>query len=282
MLLQVDVYAKPGELMQGELPGHQSFLLSNKSSCIFKSTTVILPAFSAIPLPLGKKSEAAVSLFWEGLSTEQKKTDLKQLHISQSSNIPTGKGLSSSSADVLGILSALNQFYKTDYSAEKLYSLAASIEPTDPCLHTEHLLLNQRKGEILKTFDPRPFQLIYFDSDPEAIVDTIDFSKTVCYKPAQHQHFQALYEHMVSAWKQNDYTVFYHCIRSSAEINNCYLPKKNFHVLYDFAMSKNIGLFVAHSGTYIGLVIAPDIYEGLKQEAVSFIKKYWRSPIYSE
>ena len=41
MFFQSEVYAKPGELMQGLLPGNKPFLLSNKSSTIFKTITNI-------------------------------------------------------------------------------------------------------------------------------------------------------------------------------------------------------------------------------------------------
>lgn len=282
MILQSEVYAKPGELMQGELPGNRAFLLSNKSSGIFKSITTLQLTSTSNPLPLHPKSKAALELFWDGLSAEQKQTDISRLAISQQSNIPVGKGLSSSSADVLGVLSALNQFYKPGYGAEKLYSLAASIEPTDPCLHAEHILLNQRQGEVLKTFCSLPFQLIYFDSDPETVVDTVELSKVVQYDQEHHQTFQLLYESIPTALEQKNYTFFYDCICSSAEINNSYLPKKHFHLLQDFALRHHIGLFVAHSGTYMGLVIAPDRYAELKQEAVSFIHKYWKSRVYTE
>lgn len=282
MFLQSEVYAKPGELMQGELPGKQAFLLSNKSSGIFKSITSLQLTPNRNSLQLHQKSQAALELFWQELSEEQKRIDISRLNILQESNIPIGKGLSSSSADVLGVLSTLNQFYQTNYSTEKLYSLAARIEPTDPCLHTEHILLNQRQGEVLKTFCSLPFQLIYFDSDPETMVDTIEFSNVLRYGEDHRNEFQLLYESIPFALEQKNYTFFYDCICSSAEINNAYLPKKHFHVLQDFALSHHIGLFVAHSGTYMGLVIAPDRYQELKQEAVSFIHKYWKSRVYTE
>jgi L-threonine kinase len=282
MFLQSEVYAKPGELMQGVLPGNQAFLLSNKSSAFFKSITTLRIASTRSVLALHQKSAAAVELFWEGLSAQLKKTDVSRLEITQQSNIPVGKGLSSSSADVLGVLSVLNQFYKVNYSVEKLYALAAAIEPTDPCLHSEHILLNQRQGEVLKTFCSLPFQLVYFDSDPRTVVDTVEFSKTLQYRSNHQQAFQTLYRSIHSALEQQDYAFFYECIRSSAEINNTYLPKKKFQLLMDFAIVHRIGLFIAHSGTYMGLVIAPDRYAALKEKTLAFIHKHWEARVYAE
>lgn len=282
MFLRSHIYAKPGELIQGELPGNQAFLLSNKSSHIFKSTTTLRATSANNEFFLHEKSKAALELFWEKLSAEQRKTDITRLNISQQSNIPVGKGLSSSSADVLGVLSTLNMFYKTGYSAERIYSLAACIEPTDPCLHTSHILIDQRQGEILKTFCALPFRLLYFDSDPQAVVDTVEFSKTRCYKNEHREQFQTLYTSITAALEQKDYALFFECICSSAEINNSYLPKKKFQMLHEFAINHCIGLFVAHSGTYMGLVITPDRYVELEQEIHSFIDKYWKSRVYSE
>lgn len=281
MLIQTEVYAKPGELMQGVLPGDKPFLLSNKSSGIFKTTTTIQISRQRIP-SLNYKANKAVSVFWNAISLQQKTIDIHQLAITQESNISVGKGLSSSSADVLGILQALNLWYNTSFSVEKLYELAASIEPTDPCLHSENLFFNQYSGETLEKTSPLPYHILYFDSDEDAVVDTVAFSKKLSHSDAAKNQYAILCNQMQKAFVTKDYTTFYSCLHSSAEMNNFILPKKNFNILQEFALDANLGIFVAHSGTYMGLVASHQQLAAIEIKAQELIKKHWNTPVYIE
>src|SRR5688500_16374803 len=103
MIVRAEVYAKPGELIQGELTCNTRFLLSNISSRIFKNTTTIgIESFNTQPLNL--KSQQAVDVSWTSLSNKEKVIHIRELTVQQEGKIPVGKGMSSSSADVLGIL----------------------------------------------------------------------------------------------------------------------------------------------------------------------------------
>lgn len=282
MIVQSEVYAKPGELVQGLLPDNKPFLLSNKSSTIFKTITNINYPKVNGEVELNFKSKAAIELFWETLSVEQKTIDIAHLNITQQSNIPIGKGLSSSSADVLGVLNSLNVFYNANYSIEQLYKLATVIEPTDPCLHFENVLFSPKNGEVIQVLSDLPFKLMYFDSDIELLIDTIECSQKITYTNQQQLNYQKLYESIITAFENTDYTTFYNCLNKSADMNNIFLPKKNLHILQDFAFNNKVGLFVAHSGTYMGLVIEPDLYKHIEPIATEFINKHWNTPIYAE
>jgi L-threonine kinase len=277
------VFAKPGELIQGALPGNKRFLVSNKSSRFFKNRTEVGIKNNAITQqPLNYKSQQAVELFWSSFSNKKKVTDISKLYFKQEGNIPIGKGLSSSSADVLGLLIALTVFYKTGYTNERLYDMAATVEPTDPCLHLGNLLFKQDKGEITHTLHPLPYQLIYFDSDKDTQVDTIALSKRINYSESQQQEFETICNSILQATAHTDYDSFNFCLNKSAEINEAFLPKKKFNVLQDFAIKNKVGLFVAHSGTYMGFVIEPSRLSDVKEKAESLIKKNWNTAIYIE
>lgn len=282
MFFQSEVYAKPGELMQGSLPGNKPFLLSNNSSTIFKTITNIYHTKANRVSQLNFKSKAAIEIFWEHLSVEQKTIDIAHTTITQQSNIPIGKGLSSSSADVLGVLNTLNLFYNANYSIETIYKLAAIVEPTDPCLHFENVIFNQKNGEVIQVFSELPFKLIYFDSDRSLIIDTIEFSQKISYTNQQQLRYQHLYEAIGVVFETANYDLFYQCLSASAEMNTTLLPKRNFNLLQDFAFRHKVGLFVAHSGTYMGLVIEPNLYKHIEPIAFEFISKHWNTPIYTE
>lgn len=282
MFAQSEVYAKPGELIQGGLPGNKRFLLSNKSSQFFKNTTDVGIGNIKNQRLLKYKSQKTIELFWSSFSNKKQAVDISKLYFNQESNIPIGKGLSSSSADVLGLLTALNTFYNANYSIQQLYDLAATIEPTDPCLHSCNLLFNQDNGEITHALPLLPYQLIYFDSDKNTEVDTIALSKLISYSESERQKYEDLCNMIVLATANKDYESFNFCLNKSAEINQCILPKKNFAALQDFAAENKVGLFVAHSGTYMGLVVDPSRFKSIEAKATQLIKKNWNTKIYTE
>jgi uncharacterized protein involved in propanediol utilization len=282
LLIMIEVHAKPGELIQGALPGNKRFLVSNKSSQFFKSRTAVEINDSIKPQRLNYKSQQAIESFWSAFSNKKKVTDISKLYFKQEGNIPIGKGLSSSSADVLGVLAALTAFYKTGYTSEQLYDMAAAVEPTDPCLHTSNLLFKQDTGEITYALAPLPYQLIYFDSDKNTQVDTIALSKRINYSESQQQEFETICSSILEATIRADYESFNLCLNKSAEINEIFLPKKGFNVLQDFAIENKVGLFVAHSGTYMGFVIEPSRLNDVKEKAEALIKKNWNTTIYIE
>jgi uncharacterized protein involved in propanediol utilization len=278
----IEVHAKPGELIQGALPGNKRFLVSNKSSQFFKNRTEVGVRNTIKQQPLNYKSQQAIELFWSSFSNKKKLTDISKLYFKQEGNIPIGKGLSSSSADVLGLLAALAVFYETGYTSEQLYDMAAAVEPTDPCLHASNLLFKQDKGEITHALTPLPYQLIYFDSDTNTQVDTIALSKRINYSESQQQEFETICSTILQATTYADYESFNFCLNKSAEINEAFLPKRKFNVLQDFAIENKVGLFVAHSGTYMGLVIEPSCLINVKERAEALIKKNWNTTIYIE
>jgi len=282
MFVQSEVYAKPGELMQGALPGNKRFLLSNKSSRLFKNMTEVGIGGLTKQSTLNYKSQKTVELFWSSFSNKKQMIDISKLYFKQEGNIPIGKGLSSSSADVLGLLSALNIFYKANYSIQQLYDLAATIEPTDPCLHSCNLLFNPDKGEITHTLPSLPYQLIYFDSDKNTQVDTVTLSKSIIYSENQQKEYEKLCNMIIPATTNKDYESFNLCLNKSAEINQSFLPKNNFSILQDFATENKIGLFVAHSGTYMGFVVDPSRFKNIETKAVELIKKNWNTKLYTE
>jgi len=282
MFARSEVYAKPGELMQGALPGNHRFLLSNKSSRLFKTTTRIGITDEKDTQQLNVKSQKALEVFWSSLRNKESVPGIHQLYVQQTSNIPVGKGMSSSSADVLGVLSALNSFYKTGYSIPHLYDLAAAIEPTDPCLHEESLLFNQDKGALIEALPLLPYCLVYFDSDKFAQVDTLALSGSIAYTAHERQEYAELCRIVVRATIRKDYASFYACLHRSAELNQRILPKTNFLLLQDFAAQYKVGLFVAHSGTYMGLVAEPSRLKEIEAIAVEMIDRNWDTTIYIE
>ncbi|HVU94582.1 MAG TPA: hypothetical protein VHE34_05125 [Puia sp.] len=151
---------------------------------------------------------------------------LESKRICLRSNIPRGKGLSSSSTDVLIVLSLVNGYLEMGLSAAELYCLAARVEPSDPCLSDDILLFYQQAGVVGRRIGVPPMTLLYFDAAPERAVDT----GSVCrpWTPGLGRYYDWLLRRFLRA----------------AE-HRC-------------------GLMVAHSGTFAGMLVPPERVAGVR------------------
>jgi L-threonine kinase len=282
MTIKITTYAKVGELLQGTFGKNQPFLVSNTSSKLFKTSTVASTNPMNQGIRLGSKASQALELFCSLIDEKNITPPINQIYFNQQRNFKIGKGLSSSSTDILGVLMVLNVLYKTNYSNEYLYKLASKIEPTDPCLNANSLLFNQKTGEILDTVTTIPLSMLYFDSDPKIKIDTIKISPKRQYSESQIIEFQNLYSNLKKSAENKNYNLFFECVTKSAFINETILPKKSFTLLLDFAIENNCGVFVAHSGTFMGLISEPNRLPFIELKAKNYVAKHWNTPLYIE
>jgi uncharacterized protein involved in propanediol utilization len=281
------IYSRIGELMQGVLPDASAFLVGGLPSRRWFSEAVLsraaaagqgeaaagepdiggerwgdVGAISGEPPVSGDpgmrrtrlppKASAALKLL-------EREVGLRlpgNVRIDLRSNIPRGKGLSSSSTDILSVLCAANAFLGTELSAGDLYRIAARVEPTDPCLCDDIPVFYQHTGRRGAAIDLPPVTLIYFDAAPAASVDTLAMPDRG--HPAAGRFFAWLLRRLIQAAADADYEQLFDAITYSAEYNQQLLPLPGFAELYRLAEESPAGLMVAHSGTIAGLLTRPE------------------------
>ena len=285
------IYSRIGELMQGVLPDASAFLVGGLPSRQFFSEAVIRragPGEGALPpKSMGADPSNAMaappsnamaalppgglaSLTPEGLASLPPKAMAalavmerqlglrlpEEVEIELRSNIPWGKGLSSSSTDVLSVLSVVNTFLGARLEAEALYRIAVEIEPTDPCLSDDIPIFYQHTGCSGGTVDLPPVALLFFDTAPGSMVDTLAMRRQ--WPAGAGEFFSWLLLRLVAAAVSEDYAQLFESITSSAEYNQLSLPLPGFADLYRLAEELGAGLVVAHSGTIAGLLVRPE------------------------
>ena len=263
--------------MQGVLPDASAFLVAGLPSRQFFSEAVIrrdgaggedeaLPRDALAALPpqglaalapkgmasLPPKAMAALAVMERTLGLRLP----EGVEIELRSNIPWGKGLSSSSTDVLSVLSVVNTFLGARLGAEALYRIAVEVEPTDPCLSDDIPIFCQHTGSSGGTVDLPPVTLVYFDAAPGAVVDTLAMRRQ--WPAGAGDFFSLLLLRLVAAAVAEDYADLFGSITSSAEYNQLSLPLPGFAELYRMAEELGAGLMVAHSGTIAGLLTRPE------------------------
>jgi uncharacterized protein involved in propanediol utilization len=291
MNYSVKIYARIGELIQGILPDRSSFMVSGFASSTLYAEATLEDGPDSHPLP--PKARQALSLFLQAHSQRisgssvpagtfplATTSPLAGKSIRLSSNIPPGKGLSSSSADVLSVLYVVNDYLAAGFTSEELYRIAARVEPTDPCLSQDIVLFKQQAGITEGSIPLPPLTLLYFDAAPERQVDTLDLQRL--YSTDAPRFFETLLRTFLSSAAQSDYTGILNCITQSAIYNQAILALPGFNACLELAIGAGAGLMVAHSGTIIGLISQPEKAAGILPQLEALSNRHQLIHVYKE
>lgn len=232
MTLKVKVCGSCGELVQGFFQGAPLLI-----TCpIEKFTTVeVSDEFSAVE-GLGEKSLLMLEKTLEFFESEPTGCGMKL-----TSELPRGKGMASSSADLAAVAKAVALSLHKNISAEKISKLAASIEPTDGIFFKGVVAMNPVTGEFVKKISvAEKYAVAIFDYGGE--IDTVKFNR--------RSNFQI---------PTLDENLKLELVEKSALANQKILYKKNLREIISYA--KNLGAVTvnaAHSGTVIGIFFHSD------------------------
>lgn len=240
-----------GELLQGVLPSGTEFLvtlpITLRSLASFRLGTdgplIVYPSHK-------NKSRAAALRMLEAADHRGGGT------LVIDSAIPTGKGLASSSADLVATVRAVGQCLGLATGAEQIAEWIRGIEPTDGVMYPGVVAFDHRAVQLRQSFGELP-PLTVVAVDEGGRVDTVSFNQqNKGYSPAEAQEFADLLTAVGAAVPAADLaTVGWVCTRSAA-LNQRLNPKRNLTELT--AISRQIGalgVVCTHSGTMLGLLL---------------------------
>lgn len=175
--------------------------------------------------------------------------------LEKKSTLPIGKGMSSSTADMLVGLQALAVFQNRYLTAEELTTFCCQIEPTDSIAFSDWTVINPLTGQILFQTDWKPEIYVYI-LEPRKTEWTVDLARmTECPSyPIQTSH--TLLDNFKEACRSKNEVLLGQIATTSALLNNTRLPKP---YLADIITLVNqlglLGVNVAHSGTVVGILM---------------------------
>ncbi len=139
--------ASCGELVQGYI-GKKEYI---SSYCVdLYSRARIREKKQANRLDKRKeKSIRAVSYVFEYFNID--KEEIKKIDLSIKSEIPVGKGMASSTADIGASVMAALDYLGKEMSAEEIAKLVARVEPTDSIFFPEVCIFNPMDGEKMES-----------------------------------------------------------------------------------------------------------------------------------
>jgi len=182
-------------------------------------------------------------------------------HLVIVSNIPIGRGMGSSTADVLASILAVFDSLHSHVTPDILMQIAVSAETAcDSTLFTQvAVLFAQREGKVVEAFKkPLPLlDLISVDAAAGLTIDTLTF-EPARYTSFEIELFRPLRSALRKAIEDSDHDLLGRVASASTCINERFLEKPRLNEIKAIGTRHgSVGTQVAHSGTVVGLMYDP-------------------------
>lgn len=242
-----------GELMQGILGG-QPFLVTCPVDRWARAVAKPDPALKEWMLPPGhEKAQAAVKraveLHWPNRAGTGGR-------ISVWTELPRGKGMASSTADIVCAVAAVGCVHGDPLYPGELAQIASSIEPTDGTMFPGVVIFDHMRGKIIRSLGlPPPISLLLFDMG--GTVDTLAYHALVREAEGGDRLKLAL-DLLTIGFERGDPALIGKAATISALMHQKELPKTGLEQLWeDVSSLGGLGICVAHSGTVFGVMGDP-------------------------
>ena len=255
-----------GELAQGMLEGGY-FLVSCPIDMYSTATVALSPGSGRVDAPVdAPKSRQAVELTLAHFGARD-----RDARLSLSSQLPRGKGMASSTADVSAAIAATAAALgmEPDMPPAQIAQIALQIEPSDSVMLTGIAILDHKQGSIARTLGPPPpMRVVALDFGGG--VDTLAFNgvnrdATLNSLQPQFSEALALIEQGVRNGSATDIGAG---ATRSAVANQHLLYKPQLDAVLQLGHDVGaVGVNAAHSGTVLGLLFEDDV--ALAENAVS-------------
>lgn len=250
-----------GEILQGVLPGNKKFLVNLK---IKNASHVRL---HLQPSDYSNEKEAIFADSYRRYSKSYKvlrniladigRHDDCLLEID--SDIPVGKGCSSSTADMVASIQALAAALSLALKPEYIGRMLTEIEPNDGLHYPGTSAYCHASGELIARFDYVP-PLHILGIDFGGVIDTVEFNRTpINWTEAELEHYAGLLEAAKKSLSQADVTGLCEIATESALLWQKVNPKRQLGDVMQFMRDTGgLGIANTHSGTYLGILYQED------------------------
>lgn len=244
-----------GELLQGVLPdGNLDFLVTFPVARYTRALFAPDPSRADVAVfpPHKVKARRLATVLLESLGLPPGGMLLID------SDIPEGKGMASSSADLVAAARALCDSYGLAVPLHLLQRCMQQVEPSDGVMYNGVVAFYHRNVELLEHLGTLP-PVTIVSADEGGAVDTVQFNQIP--KPftaADKEEYARLLAQMARAVREHDLAAIGQVATRSAQMNQKLHPKRTLAGMV--SLSKRIGALgvaVAHSGTCLGLLLSP-------------------------
>jgi uncharacterized protein involved in propanediol utilization len=181
-----------------------------------------------------------------------------------SSELPEGKGMASSSADLIATARAVGDLVGVEFTAAEIEGFLRGVEPTDGLMYEGVVAFYHRQVRLCRTLSDLP-ALTIVGIDEGGQLDTVEFNAS---RPAIGAHdrreYAELLESLTVALAAGDLSTIGSVSTRSAILNQKRCTKRYLGELLAICCGTGgLGVTVAHSGTIIGVLLSDEdpLYE---------------------
>ena len=261
-----------GELLQGTLPDRgRGFMVTLPISRYSTARFTVSPGHGEVRVhPQGKEKSRRLA---EGLVRVLAPGHGGSLSIR--SELPTGKGCASSSADMVATARAVQSALGATVSNTFLAREMGSIEPSDGVMYPGVVSFYHREG-MLRSFLGGPPPLTIVGLDEGGLVDTVEFNeRSGASNRARRAEYEGLLTRMERAIVRGDLRTVGEISTRSAILNQELLPKAHLEPLLEVSQRYDaLGIVAAHSGTSLGVLLGPARGPGTSSAIAAELSRY--------
>jgi uncharacterized protein involved in propanediol utilization len=184
--------------------------------------------------------------------------------------LPIGKGMGSSTADIISAIRCLTKMFKLKLTLDETISLIEE-DCVDAIMFSGFNMFLSRKKKLLAHLPSSVnFRICYVEED--YTVETDEYPdhlyRSYCLDGSS-------LEKIKSAFAQNMLLEIGAISTESARNNQLISPKKNFDLLIkNYGLLKSCGIVVAHTGSIIGLLFPENLDIGIEATVNDFFKSH--------
>jgi len=241
-----------GELLQGVLPNKKNFMVTFPINLFSYATFIpkintnqitVFPEYKVKSLCL---AENLVRFFNIAVGGE----------LIIKTQLPEGKGLASSSADLVATAHAVSNALKININEELIARLIRPIEPSDGVMYPGIVSFYYKELKLIESIGSIS-NLIIIGLDEGGVIDTLEYNSIQkFYSNTESIKYENMLLCISKAIKTKNLSIIGKIATESSIMNQKYNPKKYLKDLIQICEEINgIGISVAHSGTFIGVLL---------------------------
>ncbi|MFF2079260.1 kinase [Kitasatospora sp. NPDC058162] len=240
-----------GELLQGALPGGPEFLVTLPVDRWARARFRLDPGGPLRVFPSHKTKTRRVA---EAMLAACGRPAGGVLLLD--GDLPVGKGMASSSADLVATVRAVGAAVGLDTSPAEVERWLRPIEPTDGVMHPGVVAFDHREVRLRERLGGLPAATVV-GVDEGGLLDTVAFNRMPkAFSPAQRAEYAELLAELGAAVRAGDLARVGTVTTRSAVLNQRLAPKRNLDAV--LAIAERVGaagVVCAHSGTLLGVLL---------------------------
>jgi len=257
-----------GELVQGFTAEGEPF---HVTCPISKSATVTVTVRSAPEFSISQ-IDLKLSKLGQSLRATAELLELEPLEIRVEhwSDLDIGKGMGSSTADIVAAARALAGVTDRPLSSSDLGKIATSIESSDGSMYPGIVAFNQKNAHVLEEYAWWP-QFVICMVTPPQVFNTE--SAVFTGKDKFGQEFDKILDSLHKASQAHNSQAFADAASASAKLNQRFVPNPYYALLEDRIEDFGAaGINVGHTGTVLGLLFDAEDGKSMKSAASAAVE----------